>query len=402
MGMTTIKISTPDGSSLCEGAFARGSMLALVAGEGRSPGDPFRFVLTPDPAVHALAYAVFAIESKTVNAISARSDVLFGSGRRAAIRREAKFYIGSRDFVVQVERNRLGLRRLCGRRAAVVVAAAAIAASIGVVRMVATGVGGADSERVEASEVIPSIETVPEADDLSKEVAAFMRSGRRGQARLAILEHIERYGSDERTREMLASLASHRDEPAGLRADRGGARVDVLARARALYEEGVERMKGGELPEALSRFRKSNELLSSISAEMPLNGLLAEAISSSTRRFKAGIESRLAGLRKMADDVANDDPRRASARLAEGYEACREMARVIPDDGEVRSLLRGLEAALAGQARRWMESAKAMELYSGCEAAAIEFREMMDLLGDLLPGLAREAKEGVARCGGRS
>jgi hypothetical protein len=386
-GSAYIAVSDADGVVIARGDFGNDGVLVLAAGHTGITGHGTKFVLTRSPHQDALAYAVFVFRRGVAHAIAARSDVSFPDGRRCRVTRSCDFYIGSARFVVSLGRGR---RRMRWMAASAIAAAAVLLATFVVLRMP----GGARPPKdvaIENSKVNAKPEPEPERD-LAGEVMTHMRVGNAEQARLAIIEHVERHGDSEDARRMLASVER------GIARERSGS-IENVSSARELYDEGLALMKGGELGAALARLREASDLLAEGRGDIPLGRLIEKASTDVAGRYTARIGPDIESLRGLLSKGGGTDPSGATERLLNGVRRCGEIAKLLGSD-DILELLERLRSALEDSAGRWLAATQAAELYSGCEEAADGYRRIASLLEEALPGVASAASRALSSCEG--
>lgn len=383
--MTKIIVSDPDGKELARAEFRGDGILVLAAGSAGLAGDGMRLVLTESPDQDALAYAIFVLRRCVVYGVSARSDVSFPGGRRCRMGSDCDFYIGSARLRISVGHG-LGRKRW--------IAAASVVVAIFFAAFVPLGLLNSERSSMDVGGDVPTakaeLEPTPE-EDLAREVTAHMREGNADQARLAIIEHVERHGESESARTMLASIerAIRRDKPKS---------IDGVSTARMLYDEGLKMMRSGELEVALHHLNEANEALPSAHDDLPLRKLIEEARSEAAAGYKEGMRGMIDSLQGLLDREA--DPPGRTEILLKGLRDCDGIAKHLRDDEQMNTLRGRLRTALEDSAGRWLAATQAAELYSGCEGALGGYRRIASLLEEALPKVANEASRALDACEG--
>jgi hypothetical protein len=369
---------------LIEGEFGKYGVLFLMSGS-------LGLTLSPVPDTCALIYAVFLIRRKKIFAAPFRGGLSLKACAFTLMKDKGFIEVCSKKLMIDLDKGKRAavdrkVRKTLLVAVLLLMCAAFLANAFYVSRINESA--SSDSVRPKAPEAKPDMMLLEEA-------RMHMRAGMGDQAKLTLMEAVERNPTNKKASDMLRALE---DSPLPEKFSANTRELDAMEEAKAIYEAGKERMQEGDVSAAHGLFQSALAKLSPVRSAVHFKPALLAAMTEARKMQKAEAAPKLLEAKRLLEAAREKKAEDAVGLLASALALTSAVVKTISQNDEASSLHTELRRELEAISNRWLVAAQAAERLSGCGKALSEYVRMAAALQMIKPDIASAAREAAERC----
>jgi hypothetical protein len=394
-GRCSLELTGDDPSTAMRAEFPASGLLFLSSDRSAASHGAPGLLLVDAPREGELLYVLLLKRRRSIVGVALRPDARLPRGALSPLRAGDAISIGRQSFRVAwgavVRRER---KHPCWRIAAL---AAAVLCAAGHGALLQRDRGKAPSAPTASAQRQQSIVRASQADRFVEEARRSLREGRTEQARLALVQAAELDANAPAARELLAAIDQQAPNISP-HAREESAHDERVAEAQRLFEEGLGRMRQGDLSQAQEGLDAAAAIVRAMRAPPPFAADLDRALRERDRLAAEAQAPRIAKARAFLDASRGRPAPEAAATLASAMDELKEAAKMGRSGGELAKTMERVRKALAAAGDRWLASARASEGLAGCNAAGPLYRRIAGALAERDEGVAAAAQLAAARC----
>lgn len=375
-----LRIEPVESGDPVEAKFSELNILFLISND-------FGLSLCSEPARGGLIHAMFLFKKGRVVAIPLRDDLYLKRGCVSQLENNEILRLGSRKWRVV----------LVGQCAARKIKALIFFLVLFILfsALVTSFVRRNDSKNVQ---ILTAEQAEPKAKfktSLIEEAKTHMRSGQAEQARLALMDVLDR---DPTNAEAVKLLNAVKGDITPAKSHTHVYDLDIVARAKKSYESGRQLMRKRNYSEAHEMFERAVNELSSVNAAVPFRSALLDAKKQSLYMLKAEMLPKLVKAKGLFKSAAQKETKEAINLLTQALVISESAVKSLPHNSEATSLHIKIRDEINAASQRWLFAAQTVERLSGCRQAVYEYERIADALQNIEPNSALIARKRLSRC----
>jgi len=226
----------------------------------------------------------------------------------------------------------------------------------------------------------------------------YLRSGQTAQAKLSLMEVLEKEPDNEPARKLLMEI-----EEGGYAQEEQRAKdlnESNNEEASRLFEEGLELKNNGKLLEARDKFELALEIVRKQKIPPPFTASLETTKAGVTDEIADNVSMRLSGIEGVISDAGKKNPTETIRQLVVEKNNLDEIGRIFPEHEKLPLVRKKLDEVLKISSGKLISGALVAEKMSGCKKALPMYENILRDLGDSLPVARSKIEECVKRCNG--
>ncbi|MFH1830347.1 MAG: hypothetical protein ABH871_06185 [Pseudomonadota bacterium] len=375
-----MKLKPLDGDKLVEGEFNKHGILFLMS-------NARTLILSPLPDHRALIHAIFLYKKKKVFAASLREGLGLGNDGFVSLSHGAHIDVGSKRLTMIFDKK----KRLKRKHWLALALLPLVVFSFALVRHKVTGSPNKKSQIARQQKLADN----KSASQLISEAKMHMRAGNADQASLTLMEAMDQNPHNKEAMDLLESINK---DAALAKSSINEKEVDLISSAKDMYDEGRQRMQEGDVAGAHDLFSRALKELSEAEITVPFKSALLAAKDNALLMLKQEMAPRLLEAQKLFDAARKKETKEAIDLLAQAYAYASSVAKILPQNDEALSVCNKLRKEIEAVSSRLILSAQAIERFSGCKQALVEYERIASVLKDIDSDAAAVAANEARRC----
>ncbi len=375
-----LRLEPAEGGSAIEAEFGKHDILFLIS-NSKGPA------LCSEPDRCGLIHAVFLFQKGNVFAIALRDDLYLKTGCTAQLKNKQILRLGSRKLRVVFATQCIAGRKKVSWLILALLMLSAVLASTYYGRINAKKIQPVIAERTELR--------MKSGTEFVEEAKMHMRDGMFDQARLALMEEVDR---NPQNAEALKLLNALKGDKFTAEFDAHTNELEIIGEAKDSYEMGKRLMRERDFAKAHEVFENAFKKISSIVIAVPFKPALLEANRHAISMLEAEMLPKLFKAEQLFNAASQKETKEAINLLSQALAISEAVTKSLPHISEASSLHMKIRDEIRAASQRWLFAAQAVERLEDCRKAASEYERIADVLQNVDPNIASIAKKRASRC----